>query len=80
MIPVPKTEYKEINIDNISEFREFANQREKRSYWKLLQKELKLVDESFIQQSAERLYHLILTNPSSQLAKRCCNFALLEEK
>lgn len=80
MIPVPENEYTEITLENLSEFRDFTNQREKRSYWKLLQKELKLIDEDFIFQSAERLYHLVLTNPNSRIAERCCDFALLEEK
>ena len=35
MIPVPKNEYTEVLYENISQFRDFKNQRERKSYWKL---------------------------------------------
>ena len=80
MIPVPKTEYTEITLENLSEFREFSTNREKKQYWKLLQSELSCINEKVICNNAEKLYRMVIQYPNSPLAQRCCNYVLLEEK
>ena len=80
MIPVPKSEYTKITIDNLSEFREFSTNREKKQYWKLLQAELACINEKILQNNAEKLYKFVTKYPNSPLAERCCNYILLEEK
>lgn len=80
MIPVPKSEYTEITFENLSDFREFLTNREKKQYWKLLQAELACINEKVLFNNAKKLYSFVTNYPQSPLAKRCCNFALLEEK
>ena len=80
MIPVPKDVCHEITLDNLENFRKFDNQRQKKSYWKFLQKELSFVDQNIIANNAEKLYRMVTLNPNGYLAKRCCNFQLLEDK
>ena len=80
MIPVPRNEYTEITLNNLSTFRNFQNLREMKSYWKLLQTELSCINEKSLLNNAEKLYRFVLKNPNSTLAQRCCNFPLLEEK
>ena len=72
--------YIEITFENLESFREFKNKRDKKQYWKLLSKEIDLIDEHELLSSAEKLYRIVTNNPESFLAKRCCNFRLLEEK
>lgn len=80
MIPVPQSEYKEISLDNLNEFRDFSTNREKKQYWKLLQVELSCINEKYIHKNAEKLFIFVTKYPSSPLAQRCCNFRLLEDK
>ena len=80
MIPIPKEMYTEITFENLESFREFKNKRDKKQYWKLLSKEIELIDEHELLSSAEKLYRIVTNHPESYLAKRCCNFRLLEEK
>ena len=80
MIPVPKSEYTDITLDNLDEFREFSTNREKKQYWKLLQTELLCINERILFNNAEKLYRFVTHYPNSPLAQRCCNYALLEEK
>ncbi len=80
MIPVMPENYTKLTFDNLDKFREFENVREKKSYWKLLQKEASLLNEKEILLNAERLYHLKEHYPENNIARRCCNFKLLEKK
>lgn len=80
MIPVPESEYKEVTKENLATLRKFENKRELRNYWKLLEKELKYIDQTFILNNAEKLFQFVENNPNSNLAQRCCDFQLLEEK
>lgn len=80
MIPVPKSEYTEITFDNLSDFRDFSTNREKKQYWKLLQAELSCVNEKILCNNAAKLYRFVTNYPQSSIAQRCCNFILLEEK
>ena len=80
MIPVMTENYTKLTIDNLEQFRDFDSEREKKGYWKLLQKELTLINEKEILVNAEKLYHLKEQHPENNIAKRCCDFKLLEEK
>lgn len=80
MIPVPKSEYIEITYDNLPMFRNFKNRRDQLSYWKLLNTEMKCINEPILLNNAEKLYRFVMNNPNSNLAQRCCNFSLLEKK
>lgn len=80
MIPVSHHCYTEITYENLDNFRSFFNEREKKQYWKLLNTELQFLKEDIIKQNAENLYKLVQNKPNSKLAKRCCDFQLLEEK
>ena len=80
MIPVPKSEYTEITIENLQKFRDFSSNREKKQYWKLLQTELSCINEKIIYHNAEKLYRFVTQYPDSPLAKRCCKYKLLEKK
>ena len=80
MIPVPKEQYSVITFDNLPDFREFNNRREQKHYWKLLQTELSYINEDLLLNNAKKLFALVKEKPDSHIAKRCCNFSLLEEK
>ena len=80
MIPVPRGKYEKITEQNLDLFRNFKNKRERKSYWKLLQNELKCINEEILLHNAKKLYKFVQDKPDSTLAKRCCNFNLLEEK
>lgn len=53
MIPVTSSNYTRVTFDNLEEFRIFDNQRDKKLYWKLLEKELNLIDKNMIYKKAE---------------------------
>ncbi|MEF2615497.1 type III toxin-antitoxin system ToxN/AbiQ family toxin [Faecalibacillus faecis] len=80
MIPVPEKLYTELAFENLNEFRDFKNIRDKKQYWKLLSKEIELINEDDLSAYAEKLYKIVTKTPHGHLAKRCCNFKLLEEK
>ena len=80
MIPVTLENCTKLTIDNLDQYRKFENDREKKSYWKLLEKELSLLDGEEILTNAERLYHLKQSHPNNNIARRCCNFKKLEQK
>ena len=42
--PIPNEMYTEITFENLESFREFKNKRDKKQYWKLLSKEIDLID------------------------------------
>ena len=44
MIPVMPNNYTKLTYENLDNFREFNNNREKKSYWKLLEKEAALLN------------------------------------
>ena len=79
MIHVNQNEYS-ITLENLSEFRDFSTNREKKQYWKLLQTELSCINERILCNNAKKLYRFVTQYPNSVLAQRCCNFKLLEKK
>lgn len=82
MIPVPEDCATQLKYDKVGEFREFANEKEKTDYIYLLQKEKKIIDSvaENLMDKARKLYKKRIEMPESSLAKRCCDFVLLEEK
>lgn len=82
MIPVPDCCLTQLKYTNVSDYRSFSSDKERTNYIYLLQKEKRILDEiqDVIQGKAQKLYVKCLQNPNSTLAKRCCNFKLLEEK
>lgn len=82
MIPVPASCVKQLKYNNISEFRSFVSEKEKTDYIYLLQKEKRIIDSCsmVLKSKAEKLYKKIEQLPNSSLARRCCNFKLLEFK
>ncbi len=80
MIPVTSSNYTRVTFDNLEEFRIFDNQRDKKLYWKLLEKELNLIDKNIIFENAKIIYVLKNLAPENNIARRCCNFKLLKEK
>lgn len=82
MIPVPDSCITQLKYDKIATFRTFKDEREKTNYIYLLQKEKKLIDDvaEIVSGKASKLYEKCKLSPDSSLAKRCCNFLLLEKK
>lgn len=82
MIPVPENCISQLKYNEVHHYRSFANEKEKTDYIYLLQKEKSLIDkvQETIQNKACKLHQKCCINPNSSLAKRCCNFQLLEEK
>ena len=71
MFPIPKGQYKYVNINKIADFK----------YRMLLQQEYRFItskQDKIIKQSKE-LYKIATSNKESKLAKRCLDFKKLEE-
>lgn len=82
MIPVPNDCITQLKYNQIEKFRSFSNEKEKNDYIYLLQKEKEIIDlyAEVLHRKAKKLYVKYKIMPNSSLAKRCCNFQLLEEK
>ncbi|MCR5835769.1 MAG: type III toxin-antitoxin system ToxN/AbiQ family toxin [Lachnospiraceae bacterium] len=82
MIPVPDQCVTQLKYDKVQEFRTFENEKSKTDYIYLLQKEKSIIDEidEAIRKKANKLYRKVSKYPESSLAKRCCDFKLLQEK
>ncbi len=82
MIPVPKCCANQLKYDEIDNYRTFVDETEKNNYIYLLQSELEVIisDEEVIKSKARKLRMKYECFPDSALAKRCCNFSLLENK
>lgn len=82
MIPVPNDCITQLKYNQIEKFRSFSNEKEKNDYIYLLQKEKEIIDlyDEVLHRKAKKLYGKCNIMPNSSLAKRCCNFQLLEEK
>lgn len=82
MIPIPEQYITKLKYNEIEKFRAFHTEKEKTDYIYLLQKEKAIIDQlaSTLQKKAIKLYCKVTQNPDSTLAKRCCNFELLQEK
>lgn len=81
MIPIKEEVIKRLNYKYIEQYRKFANKEDRDKYIKLLSKELKMINSEYqkITNSAYELYNYVIINPHSSVAKRSCNFKLLEE-
>ena len=82
MIPILNSEICILKYSSISEFRQFKSEKEKTQYIRLLDIELNIINSKIekIIKNANKLYEINMGNKKSKLAKRCCNFKLLEEK
>lgn len=82
MIPVPDKYVTKLKYNEIQNYRKFANDAEKDNYIYLLQQELYIINKlaQTLTNNAKKLYDKVLTNTSSSLSKRCCDFTLLEKK
>ena len=80
MIPVMPNDYTKLNFDNLDDYRVFKNNRDKKQYWKLLEKEKSLLNEKMILKNAQKLYELRYKSPMNNISRRTCDFKLLEQK
>ena len=82
MIPVPDEYITQLKYDQISNHRVFADDKERTDYIFLLQQEKSIIDglDAVLKDKAKKLYEKFITNPDSSLARRCCDFTLLQEK
>lgn len=82
MIPVPDKYITQLKYNEIDKHRVFENEKEKVDYIYLLQTEKTIIDDlnEVLKDKAKKLYSKFTTNPESSLAKRCCDFTLLQEK
>lgn len=82
MIPVPDKYITQLKYNEIQNYRFFSNQKEKTDYIYLLQKEKLIIDSlsDILCRKAQKLFYKVSKSPNSLLAKRCCNFTLLQEK
>ena len=82
MIPVPDSCVTQLKYNTIDKFRTFANEKEKTDYIYLLQNEKAVIDRlgNVLKIKAQKLLFKVCEDPESNLAKRCCNFRLLQEK
>jgi hypothetical protein len=80
MIPIYNNYIEYLDYNNIDKYRAFNSDSEKMAYISLLQKELKLITslKKTIQKNATKLYFHCIKLPNSRLARRSCNFKLLE--
>ena len=82
MIPVDNSSVELLDYKRISRYIIFKNQTEKLKYIALLRKELLIINnrKKEIFERAKKLYEIKINSPKSKIAKRCCNFKLLERK
>ena len=80
MLPVVDKCVRQVKYDQIENFRNFESEREKTNYIKLLQIEKQIIDDMdvVLKQKAIKLHEEFFINPNSALARRCCNFPVLE--
>lgn len=82
MIPVPDECLIQLKYDNIQDYRKFSGKQDRINYIYLLQKEKDIIDQidEVLSEKAKKLLEKVKLNPHSSLARRCCNFGLLQEK
>lgn len=82
MIPIIPDCITQLKYNQLEKYRTFENDTERLKYINLLQKEMSIIDgiEIILKDKAKKLYAKCVQKPDSKLARRCCNFKLLEEK
>lgn len=82
MIPVKDEYVTKLRYSEISNYRKFNSLQQLNNYIYLLQLEKSIIDtlEILLKRKAQKLYNKCLQYPQSKLAKRSCNFKLLESK
>ena len=79
MFPVPKSEFKYLEYNEIDAYREFSSEKEKSQYIHFLKKEIKLINELNAEIAAKKLYDLKNRYPENVIAERCIEFKELEK-
>lgn len=82
MIPILDKNVEKLRYSEIEQYRNFNSDKEKKLYIALLNFELTLINNKRekIKRNAMKIYNEKIVNPNSEIAKRCCNFKLLEDK
>lgn len=82
MIPILESEIKKLKYEEVGKIKEFSNVKEKELYLMLLRLEINIINSKAekILDSAAKLYNIRKEKTKSKLAKRCCDFKLLENK
>ena len=82
MVPISSKNVINLKYDEISNYREFFSKEDQKLYVELLSIELNLINKKKekIKENANKVYNIKINNPSSNIAKRCCDFILLEKK
>lgn len=82
MIPILDKNVKALKYKEIEKYRDFTSDKEKSLYIAFLNFELNLINNKIekIKKNAVKLYNEKINNPTSNIAKRCCDFKLLEQK
>lgn len=82
MVPILDNQIKLLKFADLSNYQKFENDIQKYKYISLLNKEIKEINNKKydINNRAKQLYELKYEQPYSRIAKRCCDYHLLEEK
>jgi len=82
MIPIEDNYVRLLKYDNLREYRIFENEKDFEKFVLLLKKELHIINanEALIRKNAITLYKFKIEKPETSMAKRCCDFRLLEQK
>lgn len=80
MFPVPKNEIKKLNYNNLSDLRDFDDDKDLSSYISLLSKEIKEINKRNLNLDAELVYKNKMNHPRNNLSLRSFNFCNLQRK
>lgn len=82
MIPISNTCVKFLNYSDVSNYISFESSKAQTNYINLLQNEINIINKKkeIIQSKANKLRNICILHPESSLAKRSCDFLLLEQK
>ena len=71
-----------LKYDDLHKYRLFKNDTAFEKFVLLLKNELYIINmnEDLIKKNAKKLYTFKIENPNTSMAKRCCDFQLLEQK
>lgn len=79
MFPIPTKMVNRLEMRNIDEYRTFSDDRQKSNYIRLLNTELRIINQMNISSDAEYIYRLKYDKPDDFISKRCFDFKTLEQ-
>lgn len=81
MIPILDEDISVLKYKDISQYRNFDSEKNRKLYISFLDLELKLINKKYrkIREFALKLYEEKQNNPNSKISQRCCEFKLLEK-